>query len=887
MKCIILCAGYATRLYPLTLDTPKPLLEVAGKPILSHIVGKVEEVSCIEAVYIITNDKFYPHFQRWKETAVTTIPVKVISDETSSNESRLGSLGDIQFVISKENIDDNLLVVAGDNLFEFSLKDFVKKHAAHKKSAVALYDVKDISLAKLYGIVGVDSRNRMVEFCEKPEDPKSTLASTGIYIYPKEVLPSLRRFITSFKNTDKAGHFLEYLHKKEEVYGYIAAGRWFDIGDREQLEKARKEFGAQMGPKKSQASAGQRPDGGILSDKKKIEWPIDAKSLKKLEELKNPKVLALVEEYIRLCKPSKVTVLTDAQGDIEYMRSLALESKEESRLEIPGHTIHFDGLLDQARDKENTCVLVPQETKASRFMNPKNRDEGLKEVLNFLDGAMRGKEMLVCFFCLGPTGSRFSLPAMQITDSAYVAHSESMLYRPGYGEFGRLKGSEDFFYFVHAAGELDGRGNSKNIEKRRIYVDLQEKRVFTVNNQYAGNSVGLKKLALRLAISRANSEDWLCEHMFIMGIHPKGKQRVTYVTGAYPSGCGKTSTAMVEGNTILGDDIAYIRAGSDGQGYAVNVEQGIFGIIADINTKDDPLIFKALTTPRELIFSNVLVHEGKPHWINMGTPMLKKGINCSGDWFEGKKDAKGNVIPPTTGNARFTMRLSELENVDTNLHNPKGVPIGGFIYGGRDSDTTVPVFEALSWSHGVYIGAMVESETTAAAIGKVGVRAHNPMANLDFLVVPLGVYIKNHLAFGEKISKPPRIFHTNYFLKKEGKYLNSKLDKRVWLRWMDGRINHEFTAVETPIGSIPHYQDLRMLFREEFGRDYALEEYREQFSLRIPRLLDKLERIESIYRNEEEIPSVFFEHLHQERQRLEDAKKRSGKEIIPPEFFER
>src|SRR3989338_1427232 len=205
--------------------------------------------------------------------------------------------------------------------------------------------------------------------------------------------------------------------------------------------------------------------------------------------------------------------------------------------------------------------------------------------------------MLVCFFCLGPNNSRFSIPALQITDSSYVVHSETILYRLGYNEFKRLNGSGDFFYFIHSAGELDERNNPKNIDQRRIYMDLQENRVFTINNQYAGNSVGLKKLALRLAINKSNKEDWLCEHMFVMGVHALGKNRITYFTGAYPSACGKTSTAMVPGQSIIGDDIAYIRPGEDGMAYAVNVEQGIFGIIQDINPVDDPIIYTTLTTP--------------------------------------------------------------------------------------------------------------------------------------------------------------------------------------------------------------------------------------------------------------------------------------------------
>ncbi|MBK5134242.1 phosphoenolpyruvate carboxykinase (GTP), partial [Candidatus Bathyarchaeota archaeon] len=183
-------------------------------------------------------------------------------------------------------------------------------------------------------------------------------------------------------------------------------------------------------------------------------------------------------------------------------------------------------------------------------------------------------------------------------DSFYVAHSEDILYRKGYEEFRDLNGSKEFFHFIHSAGELIGNPPvTKNIEKRRIFVDLQESRVLSVNNQYAGNSLGLKKLALRLAINKANNEDWLTEHYFILGVRPKNKNRVTYFTGAFPSACGKTSTAMLPGQLIVGDDIAYLRAWDDGFAHAVNIEKGIFGIIKDVNAKNDPVIYEALTTP--------------------------------------------------------------------------------------------------------------------------------------------------------------------------------------------------------------------------------------------------------------------------------------------------
>ncbi|GAI99988.1 unnamed protein product, partial [marine sediment metagenome] len=260
------------------------------------------------------------------------------------------------------------------------------------------------------------------------------------------------------------------------------------------------------------------------------------------------------------------------------------------------------------------------------------------------------------------TNSVFSLKALQITDSAYVAHSEDLLYRQGYGEFKKLNGSSDFFFFLHSAGRLEN-GVSADIDKRRIYIDLEENRVYSVNNQYAGNSLGLKKLALRLAIKKANEEGWLAEHMFIMGVHGPN-DRVTYFTGAFPSACGKTSTAMIPGQTIVGDDIAYLKK-INGAIRAVNMESGIFGIIHSVNSENDPVIYQALTTPGEIIFSNVLIRKGVPYWEEMKKDIPEKGINFSGEWFEGKKDEQGKEIPCSHKNARYTLKLNELNNIDS------------------------------------------------------------------------------------------------------------------------------------------------------------------------------------------------------------------------------
>ena len=616
---------------------------------------------------------------------------------------------------------------------------------------------------------------------------------------------------------------------------------------------------------------------------------MDAESLRKLKALSNRKVEEQVTRFLELCKPAKATVITDSPEDIAYVRQLAIDLGEEASLKMRGHTIHYDGYYDQARDKENTRVLLPEGMKMTETINTIDREEGLEEVLGIMDGAMGGKECLVRFFSLGPTGSRFTICALQLTDSVYVAHSEDILYRNGYEEFRKL-GDGEFFTFVHSAGELDERNTTVNVDDRRIYVDVVDGKVYSVNNQYAGNSLGLKKLALRLAIYKANHEDWLTEHMLIMGVKHPDKDRVSYFTGAYPSACGKTSTAMIPGMTIVGDDIAYLRTDEEGNCRAVNIEAGVFGIIRDVNPVDDPVIYEALTTPREMIFSNVLIHEDKPYWLGMGLDEDEyptTGINHGGEWHKGKKDEEGNEIPLAHPNARYTIRLQELENLDPDWDDKEGHVIQGFFYGGRDSDTNVPISESLSWAHGVYMGATIESETTSATLGKAGVRSSSPMAVMDFMVVPFGLYLSNHMRFGSSLKNCPRVFSTNYFIKGEdGRYLNEKVDKKVWVIWAEGRVQGEYGAIETPIGYIPKYEDLRALFRRVFDKEYTVEEYTRQFSVRVDKYLEKQDRIEKLYGDEEGIPEEFWAVHRSIKKRLKELREKTGEPVLPPSHFQ-
>jgi|TARA_Y100000310_G_scaffold345860_1_gene471651 glucose-1-phosphate thymidylyltransferase len=241
MDAIILAAGYATRLHPLTENTPKPLLEVAGKPIIEYIINKLEQVDIINKIYIVTNNKFEQNFIVWLRNFNAKKLIEIINDGTKNNDDRLGALGDIYYTIKEKNIDNDIMVIAGDNLFEISLKEVVNAFKNINNNVIVLHDVKDYELAKTYGVADVKD-SLIVDFQEKPENPKSTLISTGIYLFPKQITPLIKKYIGEGNNPDKSGSFIEWLHKIDKVYAHITDKKWFDIGSFEQLEKANKHF---------------------------------------------------------------------------------------------------------------------------------------------------------------------------------------------------------------------------------------------------------------------------------------------------------------------------------------------------------------------------------------------------------------------------------------------------------------------------------------------------------------------------------------------------------------------------------------------------------------------------------------------------------------------
>lgn len=601
--------------------------------------------------------------------------------------------------------------------------------------------------------------------------------------------------------------------------------------------------------------------------------------LQKLHLLGNPKVNEIIADAILKFQPDSVFVSSGSAEDRHKVRTHAVRLGEEKPLMLQGHTIHYDGYYDQGRDPVNTRFLVPKGMSLGPNLNWMDEEEGINEIGQIMDGIMRDKQMVVSFYSLGPLNSDFAIPCIQITDSYYVAHSEDILYRSGYHLFKEESAKDGFFSFLHSAGILED-GISRDVDLRRMFVDLAQNVVYSANTQYAGNTVAAKKLAHRLAIGRAAREGWLAEHILLTSVPGYEGQGDTYLAGAFPSWCGKTSTSMLF--NIIGDDLAHIRK-QDGRAYAANVEKGMFGVIKDVNPDDDPYIYDILVKPGEIIFSNILDTHGEPYWQGMGEVKIPlHGQNYSGPWWWGKRDENNKPVPISHDNARFCVSIEELTNFDTK----QIVPLDGMIYGGRNSRRPVPVCEMYGWVHGIFWGASIESEPTAATVGAKEVKISiNPMANMEFVSIPLGKYLDNYIQFGRGLKTVPKVFYVNYFLRDQnGRFLNTKMDKKVWVRWMERRIQGKVGAYATPTGYIPTYDDLVILFEKELSAPYKKKDYEQQFMIIVPELLDKFDLAEKYFSQEEGIPREIFDMISIQRDLLINVQKNFGDTISPLTF---
>jgi phosphoenolpyruvate carboxykinase (GTP) len=486
-----------------------------------------------------------------------------------------------------------------------------------------------------------------------------------------------------------------------------------------------------------------------------------------------------------------------------------------------------------------------------------------------------------------------SNPALEITSSAYVSHSAEILYRNAYHSFDEeVQRLGHFFTNVHS----EGLNRPEDLPNARVFMDRSHWTTYSFNCTYAGNTLLMKKGNHRFAVDKAvyeNRGNELSEHMFITGIKGPGN-RVTWCTGAAPSGCGKTTTAMA-GDCFVGDDLAQIWIAQDGSIRSVNPECGIFGIVEDVNREGDPMLMEVLRNPgAEVIWSNVLVDEdGVPQWVGNGETPPIKGKNFQGEWYEGKVDENGKEVPISHPNSRCTVSSSSLANYSEEAENPAGVETRVFTYSGRDSDTMPPVWAANTPDQGVVIGACIVSAATATEVGATGVR-RAPWANAPFIPGSLGDYMDGQFQFfnNPRIApdKQPVIAGLNYFLTHESrggtskKLLGEKRDVRVWLAWLERKAHNDVDHIDSPIGLLPKYEDLRELFTSIIDKEYPKELYQKQFSLYLDNILNRIDLQLEAYGKETGIPARLFEILGEQREELLKLREAHGPVVSPDQL---
>jgi phosphoenolpyruvate carboxykinase (GTP) len=620
---------------------------------------------------------------------------------------------------------------------------------------------------------------------------------------------------------------------------------------------------------------------------------MDKESLAKISKIKSEEPLLRVANAIALCEPDTAWVDTGSPEDVEQIRKWSVEKGEEAPLAMDGHTIHYDLAREQARLVNQTFYIVNPDEKISVLAKKTLRDEALAYVRKWMKGIGKGRRLMIAFYTRGPAGAPATIPALEMSTSTYVMHSANILYRNSYATFDEeVKRTGVFFTNVHS----EGLNRDEDLPNARIFMDRSWLTTFSMFCTYAGNTLLMKKGNHRFAVDLSTYygvEKLLSEHMFITGMTGPGGRK-TYFAGAAPSGCGKTTTAMV-GTDFIGDDLAQMWIAGDGTVRAVNPEQGIFGIVADVNREGDPYLMKCLREPgTEVIWSNVLIDEDKvPHWVGNGEEPPKKGFNFQGEWWEGKTDAEGRPIPISHPNARVTLSNAAIGNYnEPAAEDPAGVPIKVITYSGRDSDTMPPIWVAKSPDQGVAIGASIVSAATATEVGATGVK-RQPWANAPFIPGALADYMKAQFTFfnSGKLRDKPIMAGLNYFLTHgarggEGtKLLGEKRDVKVWLGWLERRANGEVDAIDTPIGYLPKYEDLKELFAG-IGKDYPRDLYDRQFCFYVDNIVARLDLQTEAYGKEEGIPAELFEVYAEQKRGLLALKEVYGSVVTPNQLAE-
>ena len=545
---------------------------------------------------------------------------------------------------------------------------------------------------------------------------------------------------------------------------------------------------------------------------------------------KNPHLLKWIQKSAELCQPDRIVWCDGSEEEKARFTKQALDEGiliELNQEKWPGCYLHRSNPNDVARVEHLTFICTPTKEDAGPTNNWMDPDEAYHKVGNLFDGSMKGRTMYVVPYIMGPVGSPFSKIGVEITDSIYVALNMRIMTRMGKVALEQLGDSDDFNRGLHCTGDIDP-------DRRYICHFPQDNTIWSFGSGYGGNVLlGKKCLALRIGSALGRDEGWMAEHMLILGVtNPEGE--TSYVTAAFPSACGKTNFAMLippeqyKGWKVetVGDDIAWMHVGEDGRLYAINPEAGYFGVVPGTNNKSNPNAMACIS--RDTIFTNVaMTEDGEPWWEGKDGPVPEKLI----DW-------RGRPWTPDSGekaahpNSRFTAPMSNNPVLSPMANDPRGVPVDAMIFGGRRRNTVPLVLQSFNWTHGVFLGATMGSETTAAATGKIGVVRRDPMAMLPFCGYNMGDYLQHWLDMQAGIKRMPKLFMVNWFRQDDdGKFLWPGFGENMRvLEWIVNRVHGRVPTRETLFGWVPRPEEGQGLNLE--GLDISPEQLAEVTSVK-------------------------------------------------------
>ncbi len=582
-----------------------------------------------------------------------------------------------------------------------------------------------------------------------------------------------------------------------------------------------------------------------------------------------------IDEMTAMVQPDKIVLITGEEDQLEALRKEACETGEMIKLNeelLPNCYLHRTAVNDVARVEDRTFICTPTKEEAGNINNWMDPAECYAKLTKLYTGSYKGKTMYVIPYSMGVVGSDFAKIGVELTDSIYVVLNMAIMTRVGMNVLEALGDKADFVKGLHATANCDK-------ENRYIVHFPQDNTIWSVNSAYGGNVLlGKKCFALRIASYLGRKEGWMAEHMLILGVEfPNGE--IKYVSAAFPSACGKTNLAMLIPPAVLkkkgykvwtvGDDIAWIRIGEDGRLYAVNPENGFFGVAPGTNEHSNPNALA--TTKRDCIFTNVChnLDNNTVWWEGLDNNPPHNAINWKGEKWDYTKYDKNDKIN-TSGahpNSRFTAKATNCPCLSSEFNSLKGVPLSAIIFGGRRAKTAPLVYESRNWQHGTFVGSIMASETTAAAAGAIGVVRRDPMAMRPFVGYNMGDYFQHWLDMGKKIPNAPKIFHVNWFrTDAEGHFIWPGFgDNLRVVLWILARCEGKVDAVETPIGYVPKPEDINI----EGLDGVTVDTIKDLLSIDTQSWLDDVKNIEDFYAQVgSHVPHELYEELGELKGRL-------------------